>query len=470
MPLEKGVYAITGKNGCGKSTIMSCLARVVVNYSLKSFLNSAKSDTQVAFNYKGNEKICSIIENKGLHDKLKKDWSTTNESSIKFQGMYEGSFFFGTRFNDSKIVDRLLHNGVIKESDLVPADPFIIEEAGKILQNNISYYTNLMKLSKSNRKLTNKPYFYKYDNLIVSQYNMSSGECLLISLLDFINNTVIKKPGSSSNPILLIIDEIESALHPSAVKRFIEYLTNLTQQHNVVVYISSHSAEVIRQIKPINLFNIDLLSNNSLSVTNPCYPAYAIRDVYVQNEYDYVILVEDFLAKKFVEKCLVNERLKDNKLISVIPVGGAMNVLELHKELQSNNYFGISTKILSILDGDMESEDFHKNYNSLFHIFLPILSIEKYLQAIVKDPVYDKLKKQLDSYVFTIKTMDSLYSDVNCIDSNGKHFYKVIVKHMEERNIKENEFVNNLNDELYKFLNDTHAFTKFVSVLKSKLS
>lgn len=24
LPLEKGVYAITGKNGCGKSTIMSC--------------------------------------------------------------------------------------------------------------------------------------------------------------------------------------------------------------------------------------------------------------------------------------------------------------------------------------------------------------------------------------------------------------------------------------------------------------
>lgn len=39
---------------------------------------------------------------------------------------------------------------------------------------------------------------------------MSSGECLLISLIDFINNLVIK--GSRFDKFLFLIDEVELAL------------------------------------------------------------------------------------------------------------------------------------------------------------------------------------------------------------------------------------------------------------------
>ena len=110
--------------------------------------------------------------------------------------MYEGSLFYGTRFNDSKIVDDLLTR-------------------------------------------------------------MSSGECLLVSLLHFIYNAIVRRALPQDKPIIMLIDEIELALHPIAVVRLLDLLRELIEQHhNLVVILSSHSPEVIRTIQPNNLFQI----------------------------------------------------------------------------------------------------------------------------------------------------------------------------------------------------------------------
>ena len=48
--------------------------------------------------------------------------------------------------------------------------------------------------------------------------------------------------------------------------------------------------------------------------------------------------------------------LRASKLIHCVPVGGWQNVLELHKELYTKKVLGVNTSIVSILDGDIESE------------------------------------------------------------------------------------------------------------------
>lgn len=60
-------------------------------------------------------------------------------------------------------------------------------------------------------------------------------------------------------PIIMLIDEIELALHPIAVVRLLDLLRELIDQHhNLVVILTSHSPEVIRTIQPNNLFQIEL--------------------------------------------------------------------------------------------------------------------------------------------------------------------------------------------------------------------
>lgn len=35
LPIEKGIYCLVGANGCGKSTVLSCIAQTVYSFSLQ---------------------------------------------------------------------------------------------------------------------------------------------------------------------------------------------------------------------------------------------------------------------------------------------------------------------------------------------------------------------------------------------------------------------------------------------------
>ena len=81
---------------------------------------------------------------------------------------------------------------------LIDADAFVIETLGYILHNSKSYYNGLKKISDKKTATANGfkgiPYFYETKGKIISQYKMSSGECMLISLIDFLNNVIVKNP------------------------------------------------------------------------------------------------------------------------------------------------------------------------------------------------------------------------------------------------------------------------------------
>lgn len=82
---------------------------------------------------------------------------------------------------------------------------------------------------------------------------MSAGENMLISLLHMLN-VVIVRPAKSEDVRLILIDEIELALHPSAIMRLVDFLQKLATEYNLAIYFSSHSIELLRKIKPSNIF------------------------------------------------------------------------------------------------------------------------------------------------------------------------------------------------------------------------
>ena len=77
--------------------------------------------------------------------------------------------------------------------------------------------------------------------------------------------------------------------------------------------------------------------NGNLTLESNCYPSYLIRDLYSNVSPDFLLLVEDYLAQLVVNRVLSMNNLRSSKLIHCVPVGGADNVLELHKELYSKN-------------------------------------------------------------------------------------------------------------------------------------
>lgn len=473
-PIENGVYCIAGANGSGKSTIMSCLAQTIFRSSLSNLRDGDFSLD--AFVEIDNEKSV----NKWVNNGTRQMWGLDKESSeqIRYNGLYEGSLFYGTRFADSLTIDGLVKEGKINAEDIAESDDYIKEKLSFILHGDNLHYKMLKRVRNKNiaksLALKNTPYFNYFNNHLVSQYRMSSGECLLISLLHFIYNSLIRRSLPVTEPILMLIDEIELALHPIAVSRFIDLLNELVKEHpTLTVILTSHSPEVIRKISHNNLFMLEHDdSNNSIIVTNPCYPSYAIRDVYVHDGYDYVILVEDLLAKYVVEDVIKRLNLNESRLINILPVGGWENVLKLQHQLYISNTFGVGTQIFSMLDGDVKN-NIPKNYSAYTHSYLPISSVEKYLYKVIVKKSDQIIKKRINDTFFSVQSLDNLLADYyskDCyIDGNGKKLYKLLVGNLTKRGITEEVFVKELCsiilqyqnfDTLEKFLVEHLSVTK----------
>lgn len=476
LPIENDIYAIIGSNGVGKSTIMSCLAQLLSAHNLGQLKpEDYSSDSYVQFYY--NEQMDKWYCSKNF-------WvADTHPNNLKFNGTYEGSLFYGFRFKDSKNVDELFERHEIKDEFIVNADDYIQTYLGKILHNDGNYYKGLKRIK--NKKiaeklnLKNTPYFIETSHSLISQYRMSSGECLLISLLHFIYNSLVRRSLPQDKPILMLIDEIELALHPVAVSNLINFLYELVKEYNnLTVILTSHASEVIRKIKPTNLYKLERVNTdeNNFNIVNPCYPSYAIRDLYSHDGYDFLLLVEDELLKKVVKNTINNLKIANSRLINIIPVGGWENVLKLQEELVRTNTLGFGKQICSILDGDI-SEEAQKKYKRLKKIFLPVSSIEKFLykNLLIKPDI--KIKKELNDYIFTLQSIDQIISeykeeekkrklDLGKGYTDGKNFYKKLLKILNDRNISEEEFI----EVIYKVLIDNIDLKKFCERLREILS
>ncbi len=295
---------------------------------------------------------------------------------------------------------------------------------------------------------------------------------MLISLVDFINNLVIKNP-RKTHDILFLIDEVELALHPAAIDRLVLFLQNLIEKasSNLIIYFSTHSSELIHRISPKNIYYIENMQG-AVNITNPCYPNYAVRNLYIPNGFDFLLLVEDELAKSLVEKVMREHQLSNSKLCCVLPSGGWAQMLKLHHDMITYNTLGIGKHIISIFDGDAkDAVAKHKEYSNLPKSFLPIPSIEKYLRkkCILENDL--KFIKLINDKYFRVRSLRDIINDYqndprtrSGKDNDGKIFYRIIISNLESSGITEQSFITYLCDDICEY-EDISAFITSISKL-----
>lgn len=466
IPFDNGIYTFVGANGCGKSTLMLCMAQLLSKNQLGK-LRIGDIDNYSFVEYKNDDLVQTWCWNSTGH-------LVSKGQSFKYNGMYEGSLFYGTRFEDSTNIEQMIQEGKITEERIADADKQVKEQLSYIIHGDLKHYGTLMRLK--NKKvaeelgITNRPYFIRVGSCLISQYRMSSGECLLISLLHFLYNSIERRSLPVDKKVLVLIDELELALHPIAINRLMEYLQKLVNEHsNLVIYLSSHSPEVIRRMSPSSLYRLNNVDGN-LTLESNCYPSYLIRDLYSNVAPDFLFLVEDHLAQFVVNRVLSQNNLRSSKLIHCVPVGGANNVLELHRELYSKKILGTNAKILSILDGDMQ-ENLSKNQKKLPHLFLPIMSVEKFLYSVIKENSNPALRRIINDKYFIVSSLNDIVAEYNKgtlegATDNNKNFYKVLCNQLVSIGTSEEVFVSGLCDDIVENID----FTKFVRNLKQKLN
>lgn len=486
LPLNKGLYAIVGENGCGKSTLMLILSLMVKtssahmlkngDISSQSSIEFYREDLRDIWKYK-NGKLSTGKYTKSARGGKNRRPHSALVVSTHLEGFYEGSIFYGCRFDDFNQIDSFMNSHDFQNA-LVVADSFVSETLGYILHNDKSYYQSLKRIkSRDLAKQYNfngMPYFIEYRGNLISQFKMSSGECMLLSLIDFLNNVIIKNP-KRKDRLLFLIDEVELALHPSAIHRLVLFLEKLVGETaaELVIYFSTHSMELIHHISAKNIYLVEN-DKGKLDLINPCYPNYAIRNLYIPNGFDFVLLVEDELAKSLVDKVIRENNLAKSKLCCVLPAGGCTQMLKLHHDMITYNTLGAGKNIISIYDGDVKDEISNKSeFSTLPKCFLPIPSIEKYLKKKLLDEPDKKFIKLIGDKYFNQRSLNDIINDYNNDirtktknDSSGKKFYSVLIANLLKIGVTESDFIKYLCDDIYEY----EKPEKFVIALKRLLS
>lgn len=409
LPLRPDVYAITGINGIGKSTLLSAIAPRLVRPINFSMLRS--------FDYLDNSFISYTIDGitEKWHPKKNREWVCSISPTLKLRGFQEGSITKGTRFLNASSYLSYKKLQQAKSEHFLPADDFIRGNLGFILHNNKNYYEKLFRIDRNKAKkhyhYNGVPYFLENNNRILSHFDLSTGEFLLINLLHLLNNLLVRTKNNEKLNMILI-DEVELALHPSAIKRLVQFMKGISREYKISIYFSTHSLEIINALPIDNLFYLKQFSDNNIICETPCYPAYITRDIYSHSGYDIIILVEDDLAKEVVNSFIHKLKLDKNKRIQILPVGGYENTLDLHQNLMIDRVLAESTRIISIIDGDVKNiVTEKKKERTLWEsipsdniLFLPIESLEKYLKVQLFDKKNFDLMRQIRDRLFGFET------------------------------------------------------------------
>lgn len=335
----------------------------------------------------------------------------------------------------------------------------IRKNLGLILQGDEDYYEKLYEVPREYAKFDSSIFFYEKNGIQVSQFHMSTGENLLLSILNslYIKN---KERKNASKQCIIFLDEIELALHPSSLKRLVAFLEDMARQYDYAIYFSTHSIELISGIKPDNIFYIERYNDGTIGVNNPCYPAYATKFLYDHSGYDNVLLVEDDLAKSIVTRILRKEKLLNSRLVHVLPCGGFRNIIKLADDVTRNNLLGKRASICIIVDKDVKEQAIkYKKENGLASScgmnFLPIESLEKYLRMSLVYNVDQKLFKRLSDYVFQQRSLQELIAEYRKLkefdtDKNGKVLYSLLDTELRNRRTDRAELIDLIVEYLFE--------------------
>lgn len=124
-PLEKGLYAITGENGSGKSTIMTCAASAFYQMPLEDYFGNTPDDAYI-----------SVQLGDSIWKKVNGRWNLSNNGKMPLNGFFEGSIIYGNRFKDTRkdSIERL-----VRASPKLSMDLTLLITMSKVFISHLLY-------------------------------------------------------------------------------------------------------------------------------------------------------------------------------------------------------------------------------------------------------------------------------------------------------------------------------------------
>ncbi|MDL4842793.1 AAA family ATPase [Aquibacillus rhizosphaerae] len=491
------ITVIAGHNGIGKSTILGLVANGSELKGHKSYFDKIyqsqfqeifhldersdyinnqdeKYSTFLKYEYEGEEllKKCTVSRHgdrlKVVPRNVKEDGKLTNQhflnvgadAKVPIPTIYVGMSRVIPIGESDKSLYSLSSSTNVHEDDI----RFINEAFTEIIGNES---VESERISKQNLKHSSKrsigPEFtdYPFQTVSLGQDSLST---IITSIISF--KKLKRELGDEYKGGILVIDEVDACLHPSAQEKLIGILDKASKQLNLQIIVTSHSLTIIKEIigKQIktrqnpaddNLYyNVIYLQNtiNPKIMRNPTYKKikndmFLRFNFYQDNDQEIKIYFEDDEALFFYKRMASNIPDLNIDGIRFDAISASMSCDTLLKLPSKDSYF---QSVIILADGDVKKSltyqqiiDNYENMCALPGRESPEKTIHLYLEELVADQdhifwtenqdiihsqlVRDNLVKNIDDRIrnLTDKKMREEY----------KNWFRENIRHFENTNI-----------------------------------
>ncbi|HEC4503176.1 AAA family ATPase [Escherichia coli] len=348
---SQGVYLITGLNGSGKTSLLAALYRIGSRHAFQKYYKTSLFESKL-----------DSFENSKITYEI-------NEKEVTYR--YGGQRWRPTPSRYSELFTEFPYTSVkFVEANGKRVEPFADEIRFRSVlsvpvevRDFMSYILNDTKWSNlkyvnTRRGVGSKAYLVPYrkdgQTHYYSEKNFSLGELCVLRLACSLSNI--------EDNSLILIDEIEMALHPQAQVRLLEKVEEISSSKRLTTLFSTHSATLIKRISRKNIIFLQEESPRVFKSKTNVYPAQVLGEIAFDDETnaDFIFFVEDKQAKNLLEQMLgyyssiTNNDRAFMPLYRVVPIGGFVQVIELLNS--SSQIFPRYVKRFSFLDKDVQTE------------------------------------------------------------------------------------------------------------------
>jgi ABC-type multidrug transport system ATPase subunit len=377
---QQGAWLLTAGNGAGKTSLLACLRRIgQANAFPVHFPASAESEnlddfTAAAITYRLGDKEVEYAY-RGAR------WAPrprANSGLLSAFG-YPEVIYIGA--NADRITPRP-EDFTVRRVKSAPSA--LIDAANKIFETKKFDNLKIINLSRGGGnqafllKVADSPAKYH------SEKNFSLGELCILKLIEEIRDC--------KNQSLILIDELEMALHPRAQVQLYRYLEGAAKVKNLTIIFSTHSVSLLKTVPRSQIIFLDKDDKGTVTTVQGCFPAFAVGNITLGEERapDVVLYVEDEVAKTVLESLVqLSLRTKFSSInlfpdVRVIPIGDFKAVVQFlhhHRAMMPER-----TRSFAILDRDVKEETLVHWRSSNDHKHLGL---------------FEKLKHQIDYLPWT---------------------------------------------------------------------
>ncbi len=349
LPEKDGVYLLTGANGSGKSTVLSCLARLGDPEALDRFFTMGIrfSDSR-AGNVFADSRIRFVSGKNEAEFRFRQDrWQCTDPR--KMEAVLADFGYPRIVFTESRTKYQPPKEENFSIKDVVRAPDAVSSVAAEVFEDSKFHHLYQIRSEAAGRDLFLIHQFTGGEDFFFSENNFSAGERALLRLAVLLPAL---EPGS-----LVLIDETEMALHPKAQRRLLEYLIREARPRHLTILVSTQSASLIKITDPRRILLLENDEYGNMQCRTDVYPAAVLGEMAFAEEIlpETILLVEDqeasFLLEAIVEKLKTGVE-HDLPYCKILPVGGYMQVVILLDNLEK--VFPPYVKRRAVLDQDAE--------------------------------------------------------------------------------------------------------------------